>query len=206
MKSRYAVLDHDLEYGRDIRIAGIVALVSVIAVFLFAPQPQVEPYRLRGVIEWDYTTDDPGPVVVDPPKPPEPAPRGIPYASNNPEAPTIARNTDFNELKPDVTAPTIDNDVIFWKVERKPVMIHEVKPDYPEMARAAGIEGRVVVSMVIDTLGNVAHAEVYATSGNVQLDQAAVAAAYQCRFIPGYQRDRPVTVRQLILPFSFRLQ
>ncbi len=206
MKSRYEVFDHDLEYGRDIRIAGILALASVITVFLFAPQPQVLPYRLRGPVEWEYNVDDPGPVIVDPPKSPEPAPRGIPVASENPQAPTIAPNTDFNELKPDVTAPTLDNNVVFWKVERKPVMIHEAKPDYPEMARAAGIEGKAVVSMVVDTLGNVAHAEVYATSGNAQLDQAAVAAAYQCRFTPGYQRDRPVVVRMVILPFNFKLQ
>ena len=206
MKSRYAVLDHDREYGRDIRIASIVALVSVIAVFLFAPQPQVQPYRLRGVPQWSYTMDDPGPTVVDLPKAPEPAPRGVPVASDNPDAPTIARNTGFNELRPDVTAPTIDADVIFWKVERKPVLIYEVKPDYPEMARAAGIEGKVVISVVVDTLGNVAHAEVYATSGNTLLDRAAVAAAYQCRFTPGYQRDRPVTVSQLALPFSFKLR
>lgn len=53
MKSRYAVFDHDLEYGRDIRIASIVALVSITAAFLFVPQPQVQPYRLRGVVEWD---------------------------------------------------------------------------------------------------------------------------------------------------------
>jgi protein TonB len=206
MKSRYAVFDHDLEYGRDIRIASIVALVSITAAFLFVPQPQVQPYRLRGVVEWDYPIEEPGPIIVDPPKPPEPAPRGIPVASDNPQAQTIAKNTTFNELNVDITAPTLDVDIPFWKVERKPELIHKVIPDYPEMARAAGIEGKVVVSMVVDTLGNVAHAEVYATSGNLLLDQAAVAAAHQCRFIPGYQRDRPVTVRQLILPFNFKLQ
>jgi TonB family protein len=192
MKSRYAVFDHDLEYGRGIRIASVVALVSITAAFLFAPQPQVPPYRLRGVVEWDYRIDDPGPIVV--------------VASDNPQAQTIARNTSFNELKPDITVPTLAVDVPFWKVERKPKLVHEVKPDYPEMARAAGIEGKAVVSMVVDTLGNVAYAEVYATSGNLLLDQAAVAAAYQCRFSPGFQRDRPVTVRQLILPFNFKLQ
>jgi len=206
MKSRYAVFDHDLEYGRDIRIASVVALVSITAAFLFVPQPQVQPYRLRGVVEWDYPIEEPGPIIVDPPKPPEPAPRGIPVASDNPQAQTIAKNTTFNELNVDITAPTLDVDIPFWKVERKPELIHKVIPDYPEMPRAAGIEGKVVVSMVVDTLGNVAHAEVYATSGNLLLDQASVAAAYQCRFIPGYQRDRPVTVRQLILPFNFKLQ
>jgi TonB family protein len=206
MKSRYAVFDHDLEYGRDIRIASIVALVSITAAFLFVPQPQVQPYRLRGVVEWDYRIEEPGPIIVDPPKPPEPAPRGIPVASDNPQAQTIAKNTTFNELNVDITAPTLDVDIPFWKVERKPELIHKVIPDYPEMPRAAGIEGKVVVSMVVDTLGNVAHAEVYATSGNSLLDQAAVGAAYRCGFVPGYQRDRPVVVRQLILPFNFKLQ
>jgi protein TonB len=90
-------------------------------------------------------------------------------------------------------------------VERRPELIRKVIPDYPEMARAAGIEGKVVVSMVVDILGNVAHAEVYATSGNSLLDRAAVEAALKCGFTPGFQRDRPVVVRNVILPFNFRL-
>ena len=191
MKTISTVFDHDREYGRDIRIAGVLALVSVTVAFLAV---------------WDFTVEDLGPVVYDPPKPPEPVHRGVPVASDNPEVPTIGPNTDFNELKPDITVPTIDSDIPFWKVERKPRLVREAMPDYPAMARAAGMEGKVVVSMVVDTLGNVAHADVYATSGNVLLDQAAVAAAYQCRFTPGYQRDRPVVVRNVILPFNFKLQ
>jgi hypothetical protein len=49
-------------------------------------------------------------------------------------------------------------------------------------------------------------AGVYATSGNTLLDQAAVEAAYKCGFTPGFQRDRPVVVRNVVLPFNFRLQ
>jgi len=206
MKTRSTLFDHDLEYGRDIRIASVAALVSITAAFLVAPQPQVAPYRLRGPVEWTFTVDDPGPIVYDPPKPVAPAPRGIPVASDNPEAPTVAPNAGFNELKPDITAPTMDVDVPFWKVERKPKLVREAKPEYPEMARAAGIEGKVVVSMVVDTLGNVASAEVYVPSGNLLLDQAAVAAAYKCGFTPGFQRDRPVVVRNVVVPFNFRFQ
>jgi TonB family protein len=206
MKTRSTVFDHDLVYGRDIRIASVVALVSVAAAFLFVPQPQVEPYRLRGPVEWTFSVDDPGPVIYDPPKPVQRPPRGIPLASDNPEAPTVAPNTSFNELKPDVTVPTLDVEVPFWKVERKPRLVREARPEYPEMARAAGIEGKVVVSMVVDTLGNVASAEVYATSGNVLLDQAAVDAAHKCVFTPGFQRDRPVVVHNVVVPFDFRLQ
>jgi periplasmic protein TonB len=206
MKTRCTEFDHDLMYGRDIRIAGAVALVSVIAAFLFAPQPQVAPYRVRVPAEWNLTIEEPLPVIYNPPEPAEQAPRGVPMASDNPEASTIAPNTDFKELKPDVTAPTIETNVPFWKVERKPRLVREVVPYYPEMARAAGIEGKVVVSMVVDTLGNVVSAGVYATSGNTLLDQAAVEAAYKCGFTPGFQRDRPVVVRNVILPFNFRLQ
>lgn len=205
MKTMSTVFDHDREYGRDIRLASVVALGFVTLAFLFAPQPQVAPYRLRGPAVSDFIVVDPGPVVYVPPKPPEPVHRGIPVASNNPEVPTIGPNTNFNELKPDVTAPVLE-DVKFWKVERKPQLLTQVTPAYPEMARAAGIEGKVVVSMVVDTLGNVARAQVYATSGNTLLDQAAVDAAYGCTFSPGYQRDRPVQVSELVMTFNFGLQ
>ena len=206
MKARSTEFDHDLVYGRDIRIAGVAALASVLAAFLFAPQPQVAPFRLRAPVVWDFAVVDPGPAIYDPPKPMVPAVRGIPQASDNPEAPTIDPNTSFNELKPDITQPTLAADIPFWKVERKPRLVREARPEYPEMARAAGIEGKVVVSMVVDSLGNVASAEVYASSGNAQLDSAAVKAAYKCGFAPGFQRDRPVLVRNVIVPFNFRLQ
>jgi TonB family protein len=205
MKTMSTVFDHDREYGRDIRLAGVVALVSLTVAFLFVPQPKVEPYRLRGPAVTDFTIVDPGPIVYVPPKPPEPVSRGIPVASNNPTVTTVAPNSGFTEIDTGVAAPA----AITWdfiRVERKPVLIHQFTPAYPEMALAAGIEGKVVVSMAVDTLGSVSSVEVYATSGNVLLDQAAVAAAYQCRFTPGYQRDRPVVVRNVILPFNFKLR
>lgn len=206
MKNRSILFDHDLAYGRDIRIAGIAALVLVTMAFLFMPQPKVEAYRLRApVIEWVPNIDNPSPNNYVPPKPEIRIPRSVPVPSDNPEAQTINPNTNFDELKVDVTAPTIDN-VPFWKVERKPKLVREVIPDYPEMARAAGIEGKVIVSMVVDTLGNVAGAEVIGSSGNSLLDRAALEAAYKCGFTPGFQRDRPVVVRNVVIPFNFRLQ
>jgi len=205
MKTRSIVFDHDRAYGRDIRVAGIAALALVTAAFLFVPQPNVEPYRLRQPAEWTLIVENPEPVIYDPPKPVVQAPRSVPVASDNPASPTIAPNTGFIELKPDVTAPVVES-VKFWKVERRPMLIQQVTPAYPEMARAAGIEGKVVVTMVVDTLGKVANAGVYATSGNSLLDQAAVDAAYRCAFSPGYQRDRPVQVSEVVMTFNFRLQ
>ncbi len=206
MKTRTARFDYDLEYGRDIRLAGAAALVLVIAAFLFLPPPRVEPYQLRGPVVMDFTPVEPTPVDYVPLKPMEPVHSGVPVASASPEAPTIDPNTDFHELTPDVTVTSLPAEVPFIIVEHKPRLVRVARPEYPEMARAAGIEGKAVVSMLVDTLGNVAKAEVYVTSGNTSLDQAAVNAAYKCGFVPGYQRDRPVAVRNVILPFNFRLQ
>lgn len=205
MKTGTTRFDYDLEYGRDIRLAGAAALVLVIGAFLFLPQPRVEPYRLRRPVVMDFTPLVPTPVVYVPPEPVEPVRSGVPVASVNPEVATIGPTNDFHELKPDLAVVELP-EVPFIIVEHKPRLVRAAQPEYPEMARAAGIEGKVVVSMVVDTLGNVAKAEVYATSGNTLLDQAAVNAAYKCGFVPGYQRDRPVVVRNVILPFNFRLQ
>jgi protein TonB len=207
MNTRTAMLDHDLEYGRDIRLAGAVALVLVTLGFLFVPQPKVAPLRLRGPIGPDVTlVVEPAPDVYEPPKPAEPTHSSVPLPSDNPEAVTIAPTNDLGESDTGVTATVLPKGIPFPIVERKPQLVRPVQPEYPEMARAAGIEGRVVVSVVVDTLGRVTTAELYATSGNTLLDQAAVDAAYKCGFVPGFQHDRPVIVQNVNVPFNFRLQ
>lgn len=71
---------------------------------------------------------------------------------------------------------------------------------YPEQARAQGIEGdvRLIVSLTED--GAVADVQLAASSGYPILDNAAIKAAYAMGRLPG------VTVRELILPVSFRLR
>ena len=191
MKTTSTVFDHDREYGRDIRVAGVVALVSVTVAFLFAPQPKVEPYRLRRPVVSDLIIVDPGPLVYVPPKPPEPIRRGVPVASSNPEVPTIGPNTDFDELKPDITAPVLE-DVKFWKVERKPRLLAEVTPAYPEMARAAGIEGRVVYRVLVDKKGNYRKHQLV-SSPDGALSYLADSHLKDLEFIPAEQNGEKVT-------------
>jgi TonB family protein len=59
-----------------------------------------------------------------------------------------------------------------------------VKPVYPERMRDRGIEGRVSVLALVDTTGSVVDAEIVTASGAAELDEAAFAAARQCRFRP----------------------
>jgi protein TonB len=74
---------------------------------------------------------------------------------------------------------------------------------YPEMARKAGIEGRVTVQFIVTEEGNVENAQVVRGIGG-GCDEEALKAIKQAEFSPGMQRGRPVRV-QYALSINFRL-
>jgi protein TonB len=143
-------------------------------------------------------------------KVPPPQQPGIPVASENedfPEEITIPE-TEIDIFIPPaqlLTPPDLNEEepvVPFADLSKKPEPIRKVKPDYPELARKAGISGTVVVKVLIGTDGNVEDVEVFKSLP--MLDNAAVEAAKQFRFTPGMQRDRAVRV-WMSIPFNFRL-
>jgi protein TonB len=101
-----------------------------------------------------------------------------------------------------------DDQEVFVIVENMPELIGGMAAlqqhvEYPEMARRAGIEGRVVVQFIIDKEGYVRDPQVVRSLGG-GLDEAAIEAVKQVRFTPGMQRGRPVRVKYTI-PVQFRL-
>ncbi|MBX7151827.1 energy transducer TonB [bacterium] len=76
---------------------------------------------------------------------------------------------------------------------------------YPDLARQAGIEGKVVVSIVIGIDGKVENALILSEDGNVGFGKAALEVVEKCRFTPAMQRDKPVRVK-MSMPISFRLR
>jgi TonB family protein len=75
---------------------------------------------------------------------------------------------------------------------------------YPEIAKRAGIEGKVYVQAFIDENGNVANAKIIKGIG-AGCDEAALDAVKQTKFKPGRQKDKPVKV-QVSIPIVFKLQ
>jgi periplasmic protein TonB len=75
---------------------------------------------------------------------------------------------------------------------------------YPEMARRAGIEGRVYVQFIVNEQGDVEDPRVIRGIGG-GADEEALRVVSQAQFRPGMQRGRPVRV-QYSLPIFFRLQ
>jgi len=102
--------------------------------------------------------------------------------------------------KPQSEVPEI---VDFFLVAEKPTVIKKVTPDYPPLAKAAGIEGLVVVKVLIDTHGGMEQAEVIKSIP--MLGDAALAAERKSRFKPGKQRAKLVRV-WMSIPFQFRLR
>lgn len=76
---------------------------------------------------------------------------------------------------------------------------------YPELAAENGIQGRVFITFVVETNGNVSNVSV-SRSVDALLDEAAKeAVSASPKWEPGMQRGRPVRVRYSI-PIIFQLQ
>jgi len=74
---------------------------------------------------------------------------------------------------------------------------------YPEIARRAGLQGRVYILAYVNEKGEVTKAEVQRGIGG-GCDEAAAAAVLKAKFIPGKQRGKPVKVR-VSIPIRFQL-
>ncbi len=90
----------------------------------------------------------------------------------------------------------------FVAVEQEPQKVKWVNPEYPKLAKDAGIEGKVLVKVLIDKEGKVKKAVVI--KGNEIFHESVIKAAMQCTFTPAIQNQKPVPVWMMI-PFNFQL-
>ena len=75
-----------------------------------------------------------------------------------------------------------------------------VPPSYPELARQAGVQGKVLLGAVIRMDGTVGNVTVLESSGaRLGFDEAAVKAVSRWRYKPGLQDGRPVDTQVTIL-------
>jgi protein TonB len=84
-----------------------------------------------------------------------------------------------------------------------PRKIVDARPIYPEMARAARVEGTVIMEAVIDSGGRVTQLRVLRSVP--LLDQAALEAVRQWRYTPSLYGGHPVSVLMTIT-MRFQLQ
>jgi periplasmic protein TonB len=141
-------------------------------------------------------------------RPPPPARPSIPIESEDEDIPddlTIEETeVNFSESVDELPPPEEEEPIVpFFALSEKPKVVKQGLPIYPELARKAGIEGRVTVEVVISTKGDVEQVKI--VKGHPMLDDAALEAAKKWKFSPGKQRDRFVKVRMTI-PIDFKLK
>jgi len=85
----------------------------------------------------------------------------------------------------------------------RPVPIKQIKPKYPETAKAIGASGRVVVKVLVGTDGKVKSATIYSSFGNPACEDAALGAARLWEFKPA-TKDGEAFEQSIQIPFDFR--
>lgn len=183
--------DHKGTYGIYLRMSILLAIIIVIFLFLSLPYAEVEPYRMGqgvvGIINEITLQIDKQIEPIDNVERPKPPPVVKP-ADNPQEGEETITSTELieNIIPIEPTGPDIET-IEYRKLEVKPKPITLPMPEYPEIAKKAGIEGKTVVKMLVDTTGSVIAVEIIKSSGNQLLDESAVKSASGSKFTPGRQ-------------------
>jgi protein TonB len=196
-----------LKYRKTLEVSMIFALLIMIFTFYAFKKFEVG-------IKLPESIDIKIEVIDIPPteqiqRPPPPARPAIPIESEDDELldDVTIEETDvvFEDASDAPPPPPPEDDEVFefFAVSEKPELVNKAVPQYPDLARKAQIEGKVVVTVTIDKTGNVENAVIFKSVP--MLDEAAVAAAMQCKFKPAKQRDKFVKVKMNI-PFDFHLR
>lgn len=145
-------------------------------------QPKVERKELEQVKKVplpDPTPEEPEPVREPTPEPePEPLPLNAKVLRGLPKGPPM-RGGPVREGMAGLT---------------NPVVVKDVEPEYPLIARRAGVGGQVVIRAIIDRQGDVTSAELLKGLGQFGLDEAALEAVKQRKYKPGLLEGKPVEV------------
>lgn len=145
-----------------------------------------------------------------------PARPTVPIASEDedlPEDETIDfTEFDISDEAPPPPPPEEEDDdaIVFVPYDEPPTPIGgfaaiQKKLQYPEIARKAGVEGRVLVYAQVDEEGSVQRTRVIQSLGPNGCDEAAIAAIKAVKWKPAKQRDRSVKV-WIAVPVDFKLR
>lgn len=199
------IVDLKKLYPLHIRIGFLITLVLLILGFIFIPEMKREPTLPK--FSKPIVVDKLPPQlqnIVKPPPPPKPK---LPVAAESDEeveAETIEK-TDFTGLEKEADVEFRPPKFVAYEVAPKPLNEKIMQQGtYPEVARRLGIEGKLYLELWIDTKGTVRNV-IITKPLYPAIDKIAKERAYQLKFSPAMQNDKPVAVR-LAYPVIFKLE
>ncbi len=192
-------------------IMALLVMIILVKINIEAKPPEVIEVNRQEIIQMEEVVQTKQ-VEVPPPPPRPPVPVEVPNDEVIEEE-VINFDAELDMDAPmDLPPPPEEKEEeedFFVVVEEMPELIGgmaalQASVKYPEMARRAGIEGRVTVQFVVNEKGEVENPRVIRGIGG-GCDEAALEAVRNAKFKPGRQRGRPVRV-QYALSINFRLE
>jgi TonB family protein len=121
-------------------------------------------------------------------------------AKNKSEKKSFAGKETSGRVDPNSTATK--------SAESEPVFdaayLNNPAPYYPQAAKQRGVQGKVLLAVVVKADGSPLNVSISRSSGSVILDEAALDAVEQWRFIPA--RSKGVSVQaDVIVPVEFKI-
>jgi protein TonB len=194
-------------YGTYVRNSLYLVIAIHMLMFYFTPTFTFKPYVLREqyfeAIELPTAFELPPPPkeVLAPAVPIEAAEGEEDAADASAFAPTSYSNIDEVPMPP---PPSTDQAQEFYAFDEAPVLIKFINPKYPDLARQAGIEGTVLLNVLVGDDGKVLQVSVIQSDVTPAMEKSAQEAAKQFMFKPAKQRTVPVKAR-VAIPIRFKL-
>ncbi len=214
MRFKKPIADLRATYKRVLEISIIISLAILIFAFKFFPHLEDKGMALEGPQEL-FTVEDIQQTKQEnrPPPPPKP-PIPIEAPSDDVLEDIEIEDTEIDfeaeiEAPPPPKEEREEEPTYFVAVEEMPAPIGGIKSIqekivYPEIAKRAGVEGKVYILAFVNEQGEVTKAQVIKGIG-AGCDEAALNAVLKTRFTPGKQRGKPVKV-QVSIPIVFKLK
>ena len=191
-------------------VAVLLIFITAMKVQLVSEKPDVDLTQEQEVVEMEEVTQ-----TKQEEKPPPPPRPQVPVEVPNDEIIedqeiNIDADINMDEPLPEPEEPQEEEEEDFFvAVENMPKLKGglaslQKKINYPDMARKAGIEGRVIIQFIVNEQGKVENPRVIRGIGG-GADKEALRVVKQAEFEPGRQRGNPVRV-QYSLPITFKLQ
>jgi len=184
---------------------GIILLIT--GVFYFSPRLSENTTTIEKYIPQDIES-----IVVPPTEQMQiekpPARPSVPVASEDEflDDDITIEETDLDDLEDWDAPPPLDQGrkVKFIPYDKAPTPMSPIRPEYPEIAMEAGIEGTVIVQAFINKKGVVEETMILKGIPNTGLNEAAEEAVKRTRWKPARQRDKKVGV-WMSIPINFKL-
>ncbi|MFQ5823721.1 MAG: energy transducer TonB [bacterium] len=201
-----------LKYREVFELSLIIALVFMVVLFQLLRVIKLEATETESPdIKIEVADIPPTEQIKRPPPPPKPS---IPIPTESEDVPedlTIeSTELDLSDIPPPPPPPDEGDAIIFVPYDEPPYPIGGFTAiqralKYPEIARKAGIEGRVIVQVLVSEKGKVIRTKIIKSLGHSGCDEAAVSAIKSVKWKPALQRDKPVKV-WVAIPVIFRLK